>query len=306
MPCAAGLPKVHRHGRVPYDHPMVGAALVHADGRDVRPVLPAPRVHHAGTSPQDGARQAAKRGLTTWRTDPPPLQGRVTADRLSSHAPPRDTWPDPARPALLGVKEGAPAVLCQQVEAAEPAGRVSHDARHHRAAGLGPRWRVVHDGPRTASHADGQGHGIASWESGEDNVPPWSGVTDWRVNQRHVFHRRRGGRARWKLDHATCPTLPNHGDPCEQHSGHGLPQRSVMCALRMRLAFVVDQVPPRCGALCQAVGAKLGRTRLRWERLSAWCDDEARESMRPRLEALWYGVQKPPPIVMADASDVLP
>ena len=68
---------------------------------------------------------------------------------------------------------------------------------------------------------------------------------------------------------------------------------------------MVDQVPPRCGALCQAVGAKLGRTRLRWERLSAWGDDEARESMRPRLEALWYGVQKPTPIVMADASDVL-
>ena len=76
----------------------------------------------------------------------------------------------------------------------------------------------------------------------------------------------------------------------------------------MRLALVVDQTPPLCWAWCHAVWATLGRKRLLWERIRAWCDDDARVSMRPRREALLSGLQKFPrswrrlPLPLAHAS----
>ena len=101
----------------------------------------------------------------------------------------------------------------------------------------------------------------------------WSGVTDLRVRKRHVSHLRRGGRARWKIDNETCNPLKNQGDNFEHHDGHGQHHLSVVCATVMLLAFLVEQTPQRCGALFQAVWAKLGSQRLLWERMRAWLYD---------------------------------
>jgi hypothetical protein len=73
----------------------------------------------------------------------------------------------------------------------------------------------------------------------------------------------------------------------------------------MMLAFLVDQVQQLCCALFQAVWAKLGSKRLLWERLRAWFYDDTLESMRQRLEALFDGLKKPTPLLMADSSSVL-
>ena len=77
---------------------------------------------------------------------------------------------------------------------------------------------------------------------------------------------------------------------------------SVMFALLMMLAFLVDQVQQLCCALFQAVWAKLGSKRLLWERLRALFYDYTLESMRQLLEALFYGLKKPTPLLMADSS----
>ena len=68
------------------------------------------------------------------------------------------------------------------------------------------------------------------------------------------------------------------------------------------LAFLVDQTQQRCGALLQAVWAKLGSKHLLWERLRALCYPYALASMRQLLEALLYGVKKPAPIFAVDSS----
>jgi hypothetical protein len=112
----------------------------------------------------------------------------------------------------------------------------------------------------------------------------------------------RGGRARWKLDNETFKTRNNQGDHFEHHDGHGEPHLSVGLAMVMRLAFLVDQTQPRCCALLQAVGAKLGSQRLLWERMRAWLYDEALASMRQLFAALWYGVKTSSPLVTMDAS----
>ena len=104
------------------------------------------------------------------------------------------------------------------------------------------------------------------------------------------------------MENETCNTLKNQGDHFEHTDGHGTQHLSGVCAMVRMLAFVVDQTQQRCGALFQAVWAKLGSTRLLWERRRALCYDDALASMRQRLEALFDGVEKPRPSFALHAS----
>jgi hypothetical protein len=192
--------------------------------------------------------------------------------------------------------------LFQQVQAAEHAGRVTDDERHDRAAGLVHRFRFGNAIPLNASHPEVQVHCIEYWEQGDGKVQHCSWVTDLRVNKRNVYRLRRGGRARWTIANETFKTLKNQGDNCEHNDGHGEKHRSVVCAMLMRLAFLVDQAPQRCCALCQAVWAKLGSKRMRWERMRARLYDDAFAAMRQLFEALWYGCQQSSPLVGIDSS----
>jgi len=70
----------------------------------------------------------------------------------------------------------------------------------------------------------------------------------------------------------------------------------------MMAKSLVDQTPQRCCALLQAVWAKLGSKRLRWERRRALCSAYALASLRQRLAALFYGVKQPIPLFASDSS----
>jgi len=104
---------------------MWGAAIIHPDVRDVLPWLPEPMVTHAGTDNNDGERKAAKRLLAKLDQDHPHLQCIVTADRLRANAPPSETLQASDLRSLLGVKAGDHTSLCEPVQAAEQAGRVT-------------------------------------------------------------------------------------------------------------------------------------------------------------------------------------
>ena len=119
---------------------------------------------------------------------------------------------------------------------------------------------------------------------------------------RNVYRLMQGGRARWKIDNEPCKTLNNQGYHFEHTYGHGEQHLSVVFAMLMRLAFVVDQTPQRCCALCQAVWAKLGSKRLLWERMRALLYAYALASMRQLCEALWYGFKTSSPLLTLAAS----
>jgi hypothetical protein len=97
------------------------------------------------------------------------------------------------------------------------------------------------------------------------------------------------------MENETCNTLKNQGYHFEHTYGHGTQNLSVVFAMGMMLAFLVDQTQKLCCALFQAVWAKLGSKRLLWERMRALFYDYALESMRQLLEALFYGLEKPHP-----------
>ena len=300
--CASCLQKVHRNGSITYYHQMLGAALVHPDQRAVIPLMPEPIIKQDGTGKNDCERHAAKRFIAKLRQDHPHLKFVVTEDSLSANAPHIETLHAHGLHYILGVKDGDHASLFEQVQAADQVGRVTYYERHDRAARVVHRFRFVNDVPLNTSHRDVRVNFIEYWEVGEHKVQHFSWVTDLRVSPRNVYHLMRGGRARWKIENETVNTLTNQGYHFEHNDGHGTQNLSVVFAMVMMLAFLVDQTQQLCCALFQAVGAKLGSKRLLWERMRALVYDYALESMRQLLEALFYGLEKPRPSFALNSS----
>lgn len=300
--CASCVERHHRNGTITYAHQMLGAALIHPDRRAVIPLMPEPIVKHDGTEKNDCEREAAKRLIVKLRQDHPHLQLIVTEDSLSSNAPHIQVLQDHNVHYILGVKEGDHASLFEQVAAAEQAGRVTYYDRDASGTGLRHRFRFVSDVPLNASHADLQVNFLECWEWDKDTVQHFSWVTDLRVNKGTVYQLMRGGRARWRIENETFNTLKNQGYHFEHNYGHGYQHLSVVFAVLMMLAFLVDQVQQMCCPLFQAVWAKLGSKRRLWERMRALFDDYALASMRQLYEALFYGWQKTPPVFAVDSS----
>jgi hypothetical protein len=300
--CASCLQKVHRNGSITYYHQMLGAALIHPDFREVIPLMPEPIIKQDGTEKNDCERNAAKRFIAKLRQDHPHLKFIITEDSLSSNAPHIETLHDHGCHYILGVKEGDHAYLFKQVQAAEEAGRVTSYDRHDRAAGVVHRFRFVNGLPLNESRADIRVNVIDYWEVGLDKVQHFSWVTDLRVSKRNVYTLMRAGRARWKIENETFNTLKNQGYNFEHNYGHGEQNLSVVLATMMMLAFLVDQTQQLCCALFRAVWTKLGSKRLLWERMRALFYDYRLESMRELLAALFYGFEKPRPILITDTS----
>ena len=300
--CTSCLQKVHRNGNTTYSHQMLGAAIVHPDLREVIPLMPEPIVKQDGRDKNDCERNAAKRFMAKLRKDHPHLKFIVTEDSLSANAPHIETLQAHGLHYILGVKEGDHAYLFEQVQVAEQAGRVTYYEQQDRAAGLVHRFRFVNDVPLNASNADVRVNFIEYWEMGDNKVQHFSWVTDLPVSKRNVHHLMRGGRVRWKIENETFNTLKNQGYNFEHNYGHGQQNLSVVFAMLMMLAFLVDQSQQLCCALFRAVWAKLGSKRMLWERMRALFYDYAFESMRQLFEALFYGFQKSSPILALDSS----
>jgi hypothetical protein len=240
--------------------------------------------------------------IVKLRQDHPHLKLIVTEDSLSANAPHIQVLHDHNVHDILGVKEGDHASLFAQVAAAEQAGRVTYYDRDAPETGLRHRCRFVRDVPLNASHTDLRVNFLECWEWDKDIVQHCSWVTDLRVNKGTVYQLMRGGRARWRIENETFNTLKNQGYHFEPNYGHGYQHLSVVFAVLMMLAFLVDQVQQMCCPLFQAVWAKLGSKRRLWERMRALFYDYALTSMRQLFEALWYGFKKSSPIVPMDSA----
>jgi hypothetical protein len=300
--CESCLERHHRNGTITYSHQMLGAALIHPDRREVIPLMPEPIVKHDGTEKNDCEREAAKRLIVQLREDHPHLPLIVTEDSLSSNAPHIQVLQEHHVHYILGVKEGDHAYLFAQVAAAEHAGRVTYYDRDDPETGLRHRFRFISDMPLNESHTDLRVNFLECWEWEQDKVQHFSWVTDLRVNKGTVYQIMRGGRARWRIENETFNTLKNQGYHFEHNYGHGYQHLSVVFAVLMLLAFLVDQVQQLCCPLFQAVWAKLGSKRRLWERMRALFYAYVLTSMRQLFEALFYGLQKTAPIFAVDSS----
>lgn len=268
--CPCCLEKKSRNGIVTYYHQMLGLALVHPDHKEVIPLCPEPIVKQDGNAKNDCERNATRRALEHFRREHPHLKTIFVEDALSANAPHLDDLKAANVRFLLGIKPGSHVHLFEQMEHAYQEGHArvltlidADGTLHH--------YRWLEKASLNESHGDVLVTMLEYWE-----IPPqgsskptrhFSWITDLDFDETSVAELVRGGRARWKIENETFNTLKNQGYHFEHNFGHGEKNLSVVLALLMMLAFLVDQAQQLCDPLFQAVLNKLGRKCRLWERM---------------------------------------
>jgi hypothetical protein len=121
----------------------------------------------------------------------------------------------------------------------------------------------------------------------------WTWVTDLEVTAGNVREAVRAGRARWRIENETFNTLKNQGYHFEHNDGHGEENLSVVLAMLMMLAFLIDQVQQRCDPLFEAARKKKGPRCALWEAIRHLFASFEVGSMREIYEAIAYGYARP-------------
>lgn len=279
--------KSSKTGEIRYYHQLLGGAMVHPDFAEVVPFAPEAIIKQDGESKNDCERNAAKRFLEKLRQDHPHLPLIIIEDGLSSNAPHISELRKHKLHFILGVKEGDDKFLFEHVAKAHQAGQVSEFECE--SQGALHRFRFINQVPLNESNPDELVNFVEYWEIKPGKTQHFSWVTDFTVTTANVFQIMRGGRARWKVENETFNTLKNQGYHFEHNFGHGDKNLSVVFAMLMMLAFLVDQAQQLACSLFQAVLKKVGSRIRLWERMRALFLTLEFACMEDIYRALLYG-----------------
>ena len=287
--CKGCLEKVSKKtGEVTYHHQMLGGAIVHPNRKEVIPLAPEPIIKQDGETKNDCERNAAKRFFEQLRRDHPHLPLIIAEDALSSNAPHVRELEKHNLHYILGVKKGDHAFLFERVEAAHQAGQTTEVEIS--GAGVKHQFRFINQVPLNKSNPDLLVNFVEYWEIKKNGkIQHFCWITDFTVTTDNVFQIMRGGRARWKIENETYNTLKNQGYHFEHNFGHGKKNLSVVFALLMMLAFLVDQAQQLACRLFQAVLKKEGSRTSLWEHVRALFYSLEFDSMESIYRALLYG-----------------
>jgi hypothetical protein len=143
---------------------------------------------------------------------------------------------------------------------------------------------------------------VEYWETTPKKTMHFSWVTDLHVTKENVSKIMRGGRARWRIENETFNTLKNQGYHFEHNFGHGKKNLSVVFAMLMMLAFLVDQTQQITCQLFQAAWEKLGSKRNLWKQMRALFYGYKFDSMEDILRALFYGFKRERLVILEDTT----
>lgn len=296
--CPSCLEKKSRNGNVSYSHQMLGAALVHPDRKEVIPLCPEPIIKQDGDTKNDCERNASRRFFGHFRREHPKLPVIVVADALSANAPLIADLRDHDFRFILAIKPGSHAFLFEQMRTASETGQ-AHVLTLEDADGTLHHYRWLEKASLNESNPDVLVTMLEYWE-----IPPkgskaplrhFSWVTELPVNEESAPVLVRGGRARWHIENETFNTLKNQGYYFDHNFGHGEKNLSVVFALLMMLAFLVDQSMQLCDLLFQAA-LKHSRRKCRlWEKIRGLFQHFHLTSMRHVHELLLSDYKATPP-----------
>jgi len=286
--CASCLEKKNsKTGEITYAHQLLGGAIVHPDFKEVIPLAPEPIIKQDGETKNDCERNAAKRFLAQFRKGHPHLPVIIIEDALSANAPHIKELGKHNLRYILGVKEGDHDFLFDYVETAHQAGQTTEYERT--VNGITHRFRFINQVPLNASNQDVLVNFVEYWEVDGNKIQHFCWITDLTVTQSNVFQIMRGGRTRWKIENETFNTLKNQGYHFEHNYGHGDQNLSVVFAMLMMLAFLVDQAQQLACALFQAVLKKEGSRKSLWDHMRALFYTLEFASLEDIFRALLYG-----------------
>jgi Transposase DDE domain len=289
-------------GEITYSHQLLGAALVHPQRQEVIPLAPEPIVNGDGQVKNDCERNAAPRLLERIRAEHPHLKLIVIEDALSSNAPHIRDLLRLDMHYILGVKPGDHGFLFDRVIAAME--NSEEETLRWRAGQRHCEIVFLHNLPVNESNQDLLVNYLqySEYDADGERTKHFSWVTDLPIARRNARELVRGGRARWKIENETFNTLKNQGYHFEHNYGHGKQHLSVVFAMIMMLAFLVDQVQQLCCPLFCAVWQKFGSKRALWDRLRSHVLHFIFESMRHLYEVMLHDLAKEIPAPKLDTS----
>jgi hypothetical protein len=301
--CDCCLEKKNKQtGEVTYQHQMLGAAIVHPDYKEVVPLAPEPIQKQDGSSKNDCERNAARRLLRKIRQEHPRLNLLVVEDGLASNAPHIRDLVELRMHFLLGVKPGDHGFLFERVAEAFQQDRVT--TKSWKEGKVTCEIAFTHKLPLNESNQDLLVNFLHYAEYDEDGHRRkyFTWITDQRITRGTARHLVRGGRARWKIENETFNTLKNQGYHFEHNFGHGTQNLSVVFAMLMMLAFLVDQVQQLCCPLFRAVWKKLKTKRALWDNLRSHFRHFTFTSMQHLYEVILHDLAKELPAPSLDTS----
>lgn len=277
-----------------YYHQMLGAVVVHPDQKQVIPLMPEPIQRQDGTNKNDCERNAAIRFLRQFRRDHPHLQIVVVEDGLSSNGPHIRELQAAGCHFILGAKDGDHARLQQQLDQACARGQAHTYTIVDQPSGIGHAFVWANGLQLNDSHPDLLVNYLRYLQEAPDGTSrEFTWVTDLGLRQGNVYRIMRAGRARWKVENETFNTLKNQGYHFEHNFGHGENNLSVVFALLMMLAFLIDQIQELTSRVFQAALRVAGSKRALWDQLrSLWASYRV-QSLRQLHEAVAHGFVKP-------------
>ena len=156
---------------------------------------------------------------------------------------------------IIGVKPGDHAFLFEHLRTVNEAGQMQLLTLHDPTTGMLHHFRFCNGAPLNESNPDELVNVLEYWEIHPDGeVQHFSWITDF------LLVPEMSGTCvetnRWKIENETFDTLKNQGYHLEHNYGHGEQNLSVVLALLMMLAFLVDQVQQTCCPLFQAAWTK--------------------------------------------------
>jgi hypothetical protein len=300
--CSGCLEKHHRNGKVTYHHQMLGAAIVCPGRKEVIPLMPEPIFKQDGESKNDCERNALKRFLPKFRQDHPHLRVIATLDALYANAPVIRDLRAALVPWIIRVKPDGNTFLFQHVGQLAEQG-LTEEFQAVDSDGVFRRYQLAHDVPLNESNPDVRVDFLDVWEpTGRDQWRRFTFILDPLLGlcRQQAERWMQGGRSRWKIENETFNTLKNQGYHFEHNYGHGHQNLSVVLAMLMMLAFLVDQTQQLCCPQFRAAWKKCISKRALWERVRAIFHQFKVNSMQEIYEAV-LSIHKPPMKVLWDS-----
>ena len=295
--CDSCLQKVNEQtGEITYQHQMLGAVIIHPDYKEVIPLAPEPIQKQDGDNKNDCERNAAKRLLQKIRMEHPRLKLIVVEDGLASNGPHIRELLNAGMHFILGVKPSDHPFLFEQVIQGFEEDRVTRIS--WKKGDVLCEIEFLNELPLNESNQVLLVNFLQFAEYGPDGHRQkyFTWVTDFRIARDNAQLLVRGGRCRWRIENETFNTLKNQGYHYEHNYGHGQHNLSVVFAMLMMLAFLIDQVQQLCCPLFRAVWEKLGSKRALWDNLRSHFRHFLFRSMWDLYEAILYDRAKEAPL----------
>jgi hypothetical protein len=292
--CEHCMTRTLKNGTVEYYHQMLGAVIVHPDFPEVIPLPPEPIHRQDGQAKNDCERNAGGRWLKQFRKDHPHLPIIVTEDALSSNAPHVRDLRAASCHFILGVKEADHQHLFEQFYRLLEADQLEEVETVDAATGVIHSYLFANGLTLNEANQDVEVNFLKYMEMHPDGEEhEWTWVVDLPLTKANVPLVMRGGRTRWRIENETFNTLKNQGYHFEHNYGHGYKHLSVVFALLMMMAFLIDQVQQKSNALFQQAWQKKERKCAVWEAVRHLFACFEVSSMAEIYRAIAFGFKRP-------------